>query len=94
MSVLAEIYIKIFLRGKTEANLSGREVPGAYVHVPKKWSGHRYRRFGVSYCPHLHHCLKMETVCSFETSVTIYKAAQCHNPEDHNLKHETNIELY
>jgi hypothetical protein len=29
--------------------------------------------------------LKLEIACFYETSVSVYKATWCHNPEDHNL---------
>jgi hypothetical protein len=29
--------------------------------------------------------LKMETVCSFKTLITIYQTTRCHKPEDHSI---------
>jgi hypothetical protein len=39
------------------------------------------------YCLHLQvtYILKMEALCSSETSVAKYQPPQCHDPEDHSV---------
>jgi hypothetical protein len=37
--------------------------------------------------------MNMKAVCSFETPVSAYKTARCHNTEDYNLNNSRRVNL-
>lgn len=48
-----------------------------------------YRRFGITYCVHIlghSSILKIEAVCSSETSSDFPKSTRCHTPEDSTVQ--------
>jgi hypothetical protein len=47
--------------------------------------------FTLVSCPAYSYILKMEAICSSETSVDFKKSALCYIPEDRNLKKEHSV---